>query len=240
MASEIKVYSATMAGPHHQLKGSANQDFSDHRMVDDNKLILALADGAGSLELSHRGARLAVATALDTAEGLVGIGVEIREAIYNSLASARDALLSHEDSQKMGCTLTLALIDGEEWAVGSVGDSFALLFPRESDPLYVSEEPAGEFANITTLLTSSTFEPLILEGTTQLEAIVLSSDGLQSIAIEGANMPHMGFWRPLIDRAALSNLDLEAFLSFLSSKEQISDDTTIILAYFGEQAEPII
>jgi len=221
-----KVFSHSVAGPYHVREGLPNQDYMGYREVG-GVTFLALADGAGSLRNSDIGAKDAVHVALDVMEHFYGV-VDDEELTAYAIDQARRIALTREDHRSYGSTLTVAYItdDGHAY-VSALGDSFVVL--RKSDNSYVLErgDTVGEYANITTLLTSPeiSFNSSAHEGVT---GIALSSDGLEQVAIQDGEA-HSGFWEGIFHKADNDSLDIAKLYRWLDSLDRLVDDTSLML-----------
>lgn len=124
--------------------------------------------------------------------------------------------------------MVLAMAGGEGWALGLVGDSLAVLsFDGESHQAYTSE-PAGEYVNITRLLTSKDPQAQFHCGSESLTGITLMSDGMTSSALQKDDA-HSGFFTPLISQAKAGTLNLDELLAHMETLGRIHDDTTILV-----------
>lgn len=221
----------SIPGPHHRMKDEENQD-SFGFIKKDGMAIIVAADGAGSLSLSHLGARLAVDVAIEEAlhsSREHGLDLIIEMAIER----ARESLIAHPNSKLMGCTLAMALITQDAWAVGVAGDAFAVLQDGEGRLVHFSPPPAGEYANITQLLTSRDLEIVLACGEERIVAAAVATDGLETISLERSE-PHPGFWHPVFAKARASNFEVDAFLAYLDEAERLDDDTTLVIATLPE------
>lgn len=91
-------------------------------------LVLAVADGMSSGELSHHGARIAVDTAVASLTDQLGAGLPSTEQIEVAFAAAHKAIArrAQEDGRQThhyATTLALAVVTGTHIAAGAVGDS---------------------------------------------------------------------------------------------------------------------
>jgi PPM family protein phosphatase len=106
--------------------------------------LFAVADGMGGAQAGEVASRIA-AEAFEPAER----GTEPAESFLRSIAQSANAQihsLSQHDSSRsgMGTTLTSALVDGDELAIGHVGDSRAYLFREGELKLLTSDHSLVE------------------------------------------------------------------------------------------------
>lgn len=230
--SEWSVYEAGLVGPHHVKTGNPSQDFVGHWQSGDTVVVVA-ADGAGSLALSAEGAFIATNTALDALSAALRPSVSPNEDMVRAaLQAAREAVLAEDKSEFMGCTLAIALTHNNEWFAGVVGDAFVVV--QDDEGLhFVQEKSDSEYANITKLITSKTFNPVIVSGF-DADALVASSDGLQHGTVE-KKVPTSGFWVPVLNGLRSGSLTLEDVLQHMESRQLIDDDTTLAVAVRGHQ-----
>jgi hypothetical protein len=228
------VFTGTRTGPHHRRRDEPNQDAVTAR-ADGGWVVLAVADGAGSLPRSGEGANRAVTAAATAAttvltkqtDGDPG-AVDVTAAVTAAVDAARTDLVSDPDAAELGATLAVVVAGPEGWAAGLVGDSFAVVGSAGEYQL-LRPPAAGEFANITRLLTSADPQPLIVAGAGRPQMVAVASDGLAHPAL-GATGPHRGFFDPLTAHAVSGGLDIDALLAYMDTAARLDDDTTIAVA----------
>lgn len=221
-----KVYSHSVPGPYHVREGLPNQDYMGYYEAD-GITFLALADGAGSLANSDIGAKDAVHIALDVMSHFYGT-IDDEELTSYAIEQARKIVLARENYRSYGSTLTVAYLTSDGIArVGALGDSFAVLRKEENEFTLARGETVGEYANITTLLTSkdAQFSSSTHEGVT---GIALASDGLEQVAIQEGEA-HDGFWAGLFQKAEEDTLDIAKLYRWLDSLDRLVDDTSLML-----------
>lgn len=228
MANELwNVSSGSLIGPHHGKSGQQNQDAFGF-LEKDGLLIIAAADGAGSLELSHVGAQLAIDVVIEEAFACSrdhGLDLIVELAIE----SARTVLMNHPDKDLIGCTLAVVGIVEDEWAVGVAGDAFAIIQAEDGTHELFENPPAGEYANITQLLTSDEINILIENSRNPIKAAAVSTDGLEHASLKNGE-PFSGFWTPVFNWAAEEKLDVPSLLEHMNTQDKIDDDTTLVVA----------
>lgn len=222
------VAGATIQGPDYRGLKDINQD-SLYSISENGVTVIAVSDGAGSLINSHIGAQISSQISAEETLDSIFDGNTLEESVRIGVEKAREALLSRDDYETIGCTLAVAVISDQGWAAGVVGDAFAVISYSETQHEMIQPIQESEFANITKLLTSNSYNPIYVSGTETPLGISVASDGLIPSAIEnGKALP--GFWSPLIDRVSEEKIDISSFLTFIKNQGKISDDTTLIIA----------
>lgn len=227
MTSSWMITEGSRIGPHHKESG-VNQDAYLSGVTSGGVTFLAVADGAGSLSLSHEGAQLAVQAIADTAQEL-----ESEESLgviaVHAVVAAQKALLSHKSPDKVGCTLAAVFLREDSWSLLVVGDAFVVLEDADKEMKLYTNESSSEYANITELLTSSDFTPLLCQGEGEILSVAVCSDGMEhSSVFEGK--PFAGFWKVIFEKSWREDLDIEALFDFMDTNEKIYDDTTLVVA----------
>lgn len=213
-------------------------------------LLAVCADGAGSAEHSHVGARVAcesmiraICRDLDQ-KGLTPFVAEVidNDRILGWLGEARDSIRLEAQAsgvtvRDLACTLLLSVL-GEQSALfvqigdGAIvvadGDSFGLVFWPES----------GEYEGETDFLSDDAFADHIRfeRRAGRIDEVAMLSDGLQRLALDyAARRPHGPFFAPMFqhlrthDPESLRG-DLLRFLSSPRVNQRTDDDKTLILA----------
>lgn len=229
---EMKVTWGTVTGPGHKKDGTDNQDAFAF-LQENGCTVIAAADGAGSLRLSGIGAQIASSTAVNETMDAILDGCEVVEAVRKGLDCARATLLEREDWREMGCTIALSAITSEGWATAVVGDAFAVVSLDSEDHVLHTTERSSEYANVTTLLTSDSYDPVFRSGADDVVAVTVATDGLLHASVttdKRGNEPASGFWNPVIGRSMAGTMDLQSFLYYMDDNEKIEDDTTLVIA----------
>lgn len=222
------ISAGTITGPHHRIRNEENQDFY-HSISEKGVTVIAVADGAGSLELSHVGAQLAATTVVGETIDCYFDGNEPEDAVRCGIEKTRDMLLERDDRDLIGCTLSVAIITEKGWAVGVVGDSFAVVSFEDDTHEMIQAVSDSEFVNITKLVTSRDHDPIFRSGPEQPIGLSVATDGLLHASLQDG-VPLQGFWTPIVKRAAEENLDVEELLAHMHYRDKITDDTTLVIA----------
>ena len=204
-------------------------------ITNDDSLIVAVADGAGSASLAEVGAAIACRyAALGIAAG--GDPVEAFAAARRRLAF--EACVRNADLRELASTLLVAVVGPECATFAQVGDGVIVV--REGDeyrPVFWPQ--SGEYANTTHFLTDRDwFERLEVERCEfAIDEVAVLTDGLQSLALHFATKTaHAPFFRPMfraLRRADRVETLAEAFGQFLDSEAvngRTDDDKTLFLA----------
>lgn len=241
-STELKLSAATAIGPAHGPAGLPNQDAYD-LISGEGFLVLAVADGAGSLARSDEGSELAVEVGAGMAADLYlaaqreGTEPDLPKILAQSILEARSTVFTLDFWREAGSTLVLALLTEDSFAVASVGDSFAVVQKAAGELKLVQPPAAGEFANITKLLTSEGIITSICGGDLgALSGLALCSDAFEHATLE-QRIPTAGFWGTVFSMARGGKLKAEELIRFMDSQGKIDDDATIIaLATDGTEA----
>lgn len=222
------ISAGSITGPRHKTRNEENQDYFYH-ITENGVTVIAVADGDGSLSMSHIGAQLAATTAAGETIDAVFDGNDLEDSVRTGIAKARDALLERDDHNLTGCTLAVAVISDNGWAAGVVGDAFAVISFADDSHELIQPECDSEIFNISGLLTSANCLPIYRSGADSVLAVSAASDGLIPVSIQDGK-PLQGFWTPIVNRTADDDLDVSAFLDHMNSNDKISDDTTLVIA----------
>lgn len=248
---EWAVVAAAVPGRAHAALDLPCQDALDYRAGPDGILLLALADGAGSAELSAQGARIAVDEALDAlsaalADDLPSTAEAWSEVLTAACEWARLELefLAAEEGRPLrdyATTLTCAAVSGEWLAVASLGDG--VVVAGEAGALTtINTLQRGEYANETVFLTQEDaldhLQICVQPGSVNRLAVM--SDGLTRLALRFPSLePHAPFFDPLfafLEQAATDGENgqagdqLAGFLGSPRVNERTDDDKSLILA----------
>ena len=249
------VIAASVTGTSHAKTGQPCQDSSSVGVgAPDGMLVAAVADGAGSAELSADGSRIAVCAATRKAIRLIRLHVHplyegvLEEILRESVRSARKELEAEANRQKkslreFATTLIVAICTHEMTGAAQIGDG-AMVATGEDMPgggyALFSAPQRGEYANTTNFITSDSWQDSLAVRTRygSISRVAMFTDGMQSIALNAAvgNAPYAPFFDPLFGWAtkqenehAAGNI-LKAFLSSPRVTARVDDDLTLLLA----------
>lgn len=206
-----------------------NQDAHHHLTGTNHIWIGAIADGAGSKTLAHQGSYLAVTTALNyITTQQPNPETNLTNLLQKTLNHTRNTLLNHPTPHKIGTTLALAITTPTQWAAACVGDAF-IVAQTNNELTTITGPPAGEYANITELLTSETIHPTYAHSPTPPTTIALSTDGLTQTTLTPTGTPSPKFWNPLFRKAHHNTLNLRALANHMATNDLVTDDVTLIV-----------
>lgn len=243
---------ASVQGTSHARTGQPCQDSSSvGENASDGMLVAAVADGAGSAELSADGSRIAASAATRSAVRLFRLHVHpvyegvLEEILQESVHSARKELEAEARQQRkslrdFATTLIVAICAPEITGAAQIGDG-AMVVTRDDESYTLFSAPQrGEYANTTNFITSDNWKDTLGIRTRRIgvSRMAMFTDGIQSIALNAAsgNAPHAPFFDPLFiwaekqeDTDAAGN-GLAAFLSSPRVTARSDDDLTLLLA----------
>ena len=235
----------SMTGTSHRARNTPCQDAMRFGTFgpDNEWLVIAVADGAGSASHADKGAELACNEFVNRVRSHSTEALFTREGMTNLFESVRQALIT--EAERLGvsprdcaCTALVAVVGPASIAIGQVGDGAIVLGDGERYRTVFWPDPA-EFANCTDFLTDERFaEALQFDTSTEpIAEVAVLTDGLQRLALDFATRtPHDAFFRPLF-AGVRSAVDLEslfeplrAFLDSPRVNQRTDDDKTLVLA----------
>jgi hypothetical protein len=214
---------------------------------EDECLVIACADGAGSASEGGLGAAMACeAFCLRARDGLSG---DLRVADLDAMRvlewyrQVRDELAEEASrrnirTREFACTLLTAVLSPGIGVFAQVGDGAIVL---GADGAYgaVTWPTSGEYANETTFITADTFEKEFecVRRQAPMREVALLTDGLQRLALSYANKSvHAPFFAPMFQALLAAEVpdllgpELERFLDSSAVNERTDDDKTLVLA----------
>lgn len=216
------------------------------RPAEEEFLVAACADGAGSAELSQEGARIACTLIVqlicrELQEGLGADQIDRARFVdwFRSVRSAieEEAQLRQVPKRQLACTLLVVVAGSSTTAIAQVGDG--AIVTRGRDEYVATFWPqTGEFLNLTHFVTDDSFEQTLeVAKLGRVDEVAMMTDGLQMLALDYAKrVPHQQFFKPMFD--ALRSADapddlLVPFRGFLDSPQvnaKTDDDKTLVVA----------
>jgi hypothetical protein len=243
---------ASVAGTSHLQRNIPCQDSQEWKMIGENTVVIAVADGAGSAERAEEGSRTAALTATGfVADRLRAAQPDRAEAwnglLQETLKEARSALeqLAGADLKPVATTLLLAIATPEWFATAQLGDG-GIVGEFRFDELRVFSQPGNtEYINETVFLTSPGFlahAHCTVSAAEELTGIALFSDGLQLLAMQYTdNTAHKPFFAPVFEFASRPGSTVAELAEFLRSErvcERTDDDKTLSIAVRGDLPRP--
>lgn len=245
-----KFLNESCQGTSHQAMGLPCQDASfvtPYRVGEENVLILACADGAGSAKESQVGSALACAEGIRQATGFFDAGncmADISpEAIREWLLAIHDVITVEAENREisprdLACTFLMAVIGEQGCGFAQIGDG-AIVVSRGGEMGTVFWPQSGEYHNMTRFISDSDFEEYVqveVRGEA-VDELALLTDGLQMLALSYANQtvhaPFFGgMFKALRDSEDSQELivPMRQFLDSTAVNERTDDDKTLILA----------
>ena len=190
--------SCSVIGPSHQADGLPNQDHRCQKQTDDDRYLIAVADGLGEAPRAHEGSAIAATAAVESLSDAVDStdgDVLTEESIETAIRMARAAVEREADRRDLAAksfetTLLVAVAGPERVVGGAIGDGgivcavsgeYELLVERESSRLDL------EASNITVPLIQSNLDRSIRSNTLEdCDGIAVFSDGLEEFTWDGA------------------------------------------------------
>ncbi len=247
-----RVVQASVQGTSHAKTGQPCQDSSIvGEDAPEGLFIAAIADGAGSAELSAEGSRIAACAVtqrlvrllkLHTRPVYEGVLEEIlQEAVHFARkALEAEAVLQDKALGEFATTLIVAICAPEITGAAQIGDG-AMVTTRDGDGLTLFSAPQrGEYVNTTNFITSDDWKASLVIRTQYggVSRLAMFTDGIQSIALNATsgNTPHSPFFDPLfrwLERQGDYEVAEDSLAAFLSSPKvaaRADDDLTLLLA----------
>jgi len=249
-----RVASASVRGASHELTDAPCQDA--HRIEistasNNQVLVVAVADGAGTALNGEAGASIAVTAICEQVSAWVGSGgtVEVlsRETVAEWITGVREQIADAAadtigDMRDYACTLLVAVIDQNAAAFAQIGDGAIVVLTQEREWSWVFWPQHGPYANTTYFVTEDAardrFE--FCTGPRRVNELAVFSDGLEQLVLDHkARVAHAPFFDrmfPPLREASSSGRDhalSEALADYLLSqtvRARTSDDVTLVLA----------
>jgi hypothetical protein len=217
---------------------------------EDECLILACADGAGSASEGGLGAAIACRQfclrARDALSGDLRIADLSAPELLGWYGAVRDDLTEEASRRgirprELACTLLTAVLSPDAGVFAQVGDGVIVVGADESYRA-VTWPTSGEYANETTFLTADAFEHAFecVRWQSPAHEVALLTDGLQRLALSYADRSvHAPFFIPMfraLRAAELPDLlapELERFLDSPAVNQRTDDDKTLVLAMWA-------
>ena len=254
-----RVVRASVQGTSHAKTGQPCQDSSSvGEDAPQGMFVAAIADGAGSAELSADGSRIAAHAATQRAARLMRLHVQpfyegvleeiLNEAVYYARKELEaEACRREKELRSFATTLIVAICAPEVTGAAQIGDGAMVSADKrmphdDEDGSYAlfSTPQRGEYANTTNFITSDNWQASLDIKTHYggVRHVAMFTDGIQSIALNAVsgNTPHSPFFDPLF-RWLEKQVDYEdagdslaAFLSSPRVTARADDDLTLLLA----------
>ena len=243
------ILGSSVQGTHHIRENRSLQDAFGIRLVGDDTILIAVADGVGSAAQSAIGAHLAVTTSLNWIESNLWRSFpcshEDWEGLFRETFFKAQVRLEEQASiqgmtiSDFATTLLLVAASAENLITGQIGDGAIVAMGTDGLLSTVSEPQQGEYINETFAITSpdSINFVHIKINPMRVDSLALFSDGLQRLTLHPQdNSPHPPFFAPLfrqlpgIENAAQAAAILADFLASDRVNSLTGDDKTLVLA----------
>ena len=253
-----RVVNASVRGTSHAKTGQPCQDSVYHVVEPSNgALIAAVADGAGSAELSQVGSQVAVRSSVEAARTSLlhtsarGVGEGyLRDVARASAFIARSRVESEarrrgRHARELATTLIFVVCVGGVLASAQIGDGAAVIRDESGEYRLLTIPQKGDYANETVFLVSKdALRSLrVTAELARLTHLAMFTDGIENIALNDPQndpSPHIPFFAPLF-RWAESQSDesraaaiLEKTLASPKFARRTDDDVTLLLASLSE------
>ncbi|SNY69521.1 PP2C family serine/threonine-protein phosphatase [Paractinoplanes atraurantiacus] len=239
-----RVVPVSVTGPEHVRRGAGNQDAFAWR-ADGDRLVLAVADGAGSAVRSATGARLAVDAACDATAVLDEFGAEPARRYAGRVLGLFDRRLARLGGERGDYATTLIAVVARPpaYVFLAVGDSFLVVEHRDGGAHLVVPPDNGPSLGSTVFLTSRGRATAVRCGVIEdpeITGLALCSDGvLDAVLAAGrdadgepallAPADFTAYLRMFADPAARPS-DLAERLRSPDFTASSADDKTMVLA----------
>jgi len=249
-----RVASASVIGTSHKSRGTPGQDaflVEIAECKDEQILIVAVSDGAGSARAADVGSRTAVASVLEQARAWLStnpplntltqaIMVEWLKGVREQIADI--ASEAESEMRDYAATLLVALLGPDYAAFCQIGDGAIVVLTEEQEWAWVFWPQHGEYANTTHFVTdNNALENLEFDaGSRTIAELAMFSDGLEAMVIDyRSRAAHQPFFNRMIGplrqvKAAgtdpILSKHLDTFLCSPTVTERTDDDVTLILA----------
>lgn len=213
---------------------------------EDECLIIACADGAGSASEGALGAAMACQSVCLRARDALSSDLHVNDLnehrVLDWYTQVRDDLTEEASRRgirprELACTLLTAVLSPYAGIFAQVGDG-AIVAGDDGSYRAVTWPNSGEYANETTFITADTFEQAFecVRWQGPVREVALFTDGLQRLALSYADRSvHAPFFAPMfqaLHAAEVPDLLVPQFERFLDSpavNERTDDDKTLIL-----------
>lgn len=244
----------SVAGTSHVRAGTVCQDRVGCRLltgsnnVADALLIACVADGAGSARFSAEAAELATTEFIHAVEQRIHDGDDLSvDLIQFGFEAARQSIITraaerNEPLREFATTLLSMVAGPKSTVIGQIGDGVILYRSQPGEWECPFWPQRGEYANMTRFITDEDYPDhlQVLAVEQQFSDIMLTSDGLQSLALHYASRSvHQpfcdGLFRsfPTVPEPGELKLVSEQICQFLASPrvtDRTDDDLSLVMA----------
>lgn len=246
---------ASVAGTRHRTRGEPKQDSMRVNQADDH-LAIAAADGAGSAPRSATGADLATRRFSSSMKqwkerlpGMEGVTAgQLEAAVAEAFRNAAEQIMRTAQSERREprdyhTTLVALACINRYAAIRQTGDGGVIAIDRSGEPRLVSAPQRGQYVNETRFITmpgdSAAGRGVNIE-TVGLDALVLFTDGAESLLLNQQGQPHRKSVAGIVKWAmrwaieerdpAKANDGLAEYLASDEVARKTDDDLTVCIA----------
>ena len=233
----ISAVSASFPGRLHRNTERENEDSVRlEKIPEQNGIVAAVSDGAGSSSMARHASRRAANTAVAvTLAALEREDTSLEEAVKAGISEARDAVMRMPEDEPTlepgDCHCTLILVAWLENEVAAVQIGDGAVAEKDSTFKMLTIPQRGEYANETFFLNGDYYEDILYSRTAEdITALVMFSDGLQGEAVDFRNKkPRAEFLEKIMQKALEGE---ETFREWLEEEHgNINDDVSIVVAW---------
>jgi 3-deoxy-D-manno-octulosonate 8-phosphate phosphatase KdsC-like HAD superfamily phosphatase len=241
--------SGQSTGSSHEKLGKPCQDRMACATADaDATLIAVVADGAGTAELAHIGAEIAVATVSSVAQLGVRAGRDDYQDILREGATlARQRLVEAAAERKveprdLACTLLAVIVPPVGGGALQIGDGAIVIGEQPLSWRWVFWPQKGEYANTTFFLSDekALANAEVASLPDEVQDVALMSDGLEPLALQFATRKaHEPFFRTVLaplhavtekGEASVLSTGLTNLLASPAVRSRTEDDASLVIA----------
>ena len=241
--------SGQSTGSSHEKLGKPCQDRIACATADAHSTFFAVvADGAGTAELAHVGAEIAVATVITVAQLGVKAGrVDYEEILREGATLARQRIVEAAAERKilprdLACTLLAVIVAPVGGAALQIGDGVIVIGEQPLAWRWLFWPQKGEYANTTFFLSDekSLANAEVSALPDEVFDLALMSDGLEPVALQfAARRAHEPFFRTVLaplhaaagpGEAPALSAGLTTLLGSPAVRSRTDDDASLVIA----------
>jgi hypothetical protein len=241
--------SGQSTGSSHEKLGKPCQDRMACATVNaDATLIAVVADGAGTAELAHIGAEIAVATVSSVAQLGVRAGRDdYQDILREGAALARQRLVEAAAERKsaprdLACTLLAVIVAPIGGGALQIGDGVIVIGEQPLSWRWLFWPQKGEYANTTFFLSDekALAKAEVAALPDEVQDVALMSDGLEPLALQFATRKaHEPFFRTVLaplqaatdkGEATVLSTGLATLLASPAVRSRTEDDASLVIA----------
>lgn len=244
-----KAITQSAIGTRHQAVNLPCQDYGAYRLLSQDILIGAIADGAGSAKNADRGAKIAVEQSLSFLESKIAtqhlFTEEQAQLLFQELVESARSQLSQTAIQLNGelkdlaSTLLVFIATPDAIAAMQIGDGFIVTRSQTGEYELLFQPDKGEYINETTFVTSDhALEAMQVKVLlTESHFICAATDGVERVSLNLSQwQPFPPFFEPLeaylqeTQNPEQEDTYLKDFLNSDRLNARTTDDKTLLLS----------